>query len=250
VSPGGWKPGVGVRTARLEYGELAMTDPNGRRRPSTRDFPVWPRWWWVRLVRRFLFATVVRPVARLSYGIEVRGAEHFEQCTVPCLIVGNHNLHLDQSILLSAMPRRFRQRVAIAAAAEDIFGNRARGFGSALLGNAFPFAKQGAGVRDSLEYVQYMLEDGWHVLLFPEGKLTELGPMQPFRGGVGLLAREAGAAVLPMRIDVRKPAFWDGSGFRSPRGRVVVSVGPPITIAGDARLAEATARLEAAVRDA
>jgi 1-acyl-sn-glycerol-3-phosphate acyltransferase len=227
-----------------------MTEPNSRRRPSTRDFPVWPRWWWVRLVRRFLFAVVVHPVARLSYSLEVRGAENFERCSGPCLIVSNHNLHLDQSILLAVMPRRFRQRVAIAAAAEDIFGNRVRGFGSALLGNAFPFAKQGAGVRDSLEYVQYMLEDGWHVLLFPEGKLTMIGPMQPFRGGVGLLAREAGAPVLPMRIDVLKPAVWDGAGFRRPRGSVVVSVGPPISVADDARLADATALLEAAVRNA
>ena len=34
----------------------------------------------------------------------------------PCLIISNHNMHLDQAMLLRAMPHGFRQRVAIAAA--------------------------------------------------------------------------------------------------------------------------------------
>ena len=49
-------------------------------------------------------------------------------------MISNHNMHLDQAMLLGAMPSRFRQRVAIAAAASDIFRNRVRGFLSALLG--------------------------------------------------------------------------------------------------------------------
>lgn len=201
-------------------------------------------------MRRCLFAMFILPITRATYALDVAGRENLSALDQPAIIVCNHNLHLDQSLALRAMPRRFRQRVAIAAAASDIFGNRVRGFGSALLGNAFPFAKAGVGVRDSLEYCQFMLEDGWHVLIFPEGMLTELGPMQPFKPGVALLAREADAPVLPVRIDVEKPSLWDGRGWRRLRGRVRVTFGPPTAVPHGTKLVEATRMLELAVREA
>jgi len=159
-------------------------------------------------------------------------------------------MHLDQSMLLRSMPHGFRQRVAIAAAASDIFGNRLRGFGASLLGNAFPFAKEGSGVRESLEYVARMLDDGWNVLIFPEGKLTVIGPMQSFKSGTGLLAVETGAPVLPMRIDVVRPGFYEGKWLPHPRARVRVNIGAPITFAPGTSYSEATAKLEEAVREA
>jgi 1-acyl-sn-glycerol-3-phosphate acyltransferase len=218
------------------------------RRQARREFPEWPRWRPVWLIRRFLFALIVLPVARIGYRMEVVGRDNLEGVKEPCLIISNHNMHLDQSILLRAMPTGFRQRVAIAAAASDIFGNRARGFCSALLGNAFPFAKEGGGIRDSLDHVQRMLGDGWHILIFPEGKLTVVGPMQPFKGGIGLLARETNAPVLPIRIDVLRPGAYEGRWWPHPRARVRVSIGEPIRIAPRTNYAIATARLEEAVR--
>ena len=218
------------------------------RRQQRREFPEWPRWRAIRLLRRFLFALIVLPVARVGYSMEVRGRENLAKVTEPCFIISNHNMHLDQSLILRAMPRRFRGQVAIAAAASDIFGNRFRGFGSALLGNAFPFAKEGAGIRESLDHVQQMLSEGWHVLIFPEGKLTVVGPMQPFRGGIGLLARETGVPVLPMRIDVLRPGGYEGKWWPHPRAKVIVSIGEPLRIAPKIHYGAATALLEEAVR--
>jgi 1-acyl-sn-glycerol-3-phosphate acyltransferase len=137
-------------------------------------------------------------------------------------------MHLDSMMLLGAMPSHFRDHVAIAAAANDIFGNPIRGFFARLLGNAFPFAKEGGGVRDSLEQVARMMEAGWHVLIFPEGLLTVVGPMQPFRSGTAYLAVETGVEVVPMRIDVLRRGFYEGRWFPNPRAKVRVSVGKPI----------------------
>lgn len=186
----------------------------------------------------------------MFYTARVRGQHHLRAVKEPCLIISNHNMHLDMAMLLLAMPFRFRQRVAIAAAADDIFGNRVRGFGSGLIGNAFPFAKEGSGIRESLEYVTRMLDEGWHVVIFPEGKLTVLGPTQPFKGGIGLLARETGVPVLPMRIDVLRPGFYEGRWFPHPRATVRVNIGAPLRIPPGTSYAEATALLEQAVRDA
>jgi long-chain acyl-CoA synthetase len=213
-------------------------------------FPTWPRQWPARQVRRLLVTGIVLPFLRLWYTTEVRGREHFKGLEEPCLIISNHNMHLDQSMLLRSMPHGFRQRVAIAAAASDIFGNRVRGFWASLLGNAFPFAKEGSGVRESLEYVTTMIEGGWNILLFPEGKLTVVGPMQPFKGGIGLLARETAVPVLPMRIDVLRRGAREGKWWPNPRAKVRVCIGQPVRIPPKMSYSEATALLERAVREA
>ena len=105
-------------------------------------------------------------------------------------------------------------------------------------------------MRDGVEGVAKMLDGGWNVLIFPEGKLTVGGPMQAFKSGTGLLAIETGVPVLPMRIDILRPGFYEGKWLPHPHGRVRVNIGPPITFAPGTAYAEATAKLEEAVRTA
>jgi long-chain acyl-CoA synthetase len=222
----------------------------GHRKARIRKFPTWPRWRAVQWLRHVLTSCLVFPFLRIGYSVEVRGRERLATVQQPCLIISNHNMHVDSALLLRSMPPAFRRRVAIAAAASDIYGNRVRGFTASLLGNAFPFAKEGSGVRESLEYVAKMLGEGWNVLLFPEGKLTVIGPMQPFKSGIGLLAIETRVPVVPLRIDVLRPGFYEGKWWPHPRARVRVSIGEPIRLEPGTSYHEATARLEAAVRDA
>ncbi len=237
---------VGPQTT---IGELRRMVAKGERKVRVRKFPTWPRWRAVQWLRHALLSFFVFPLLRIGYSVEVRGRERFALVQQPCLIISNHNMHLDQAMLLRSMPPSFRRRVAIAAAASDIFGNRLRGFFASLLGNAFPFAKEGSGVRDSLEYVAKMLGEGWNVLIFPEGRLTVIGPMQPFKSGTGLLAVETGVPVLPMRIDVLRPGFYEGKWLPHPRARVRVIIGEPVRFEPGTSYEEATARLEAAVRN-
>lgn len=74
--------------------------------------------------------------------------------------------------------------------------------------------------------------------------------MQPFKSGTGLLAIETGVPVLPMRIDIVRPGFYEGKWLPHPHGRVRVNIGEPITFAPGTSYAEATAKLEEAVRTA
>ncbi len=235
---------------RTTVAQLRSMVARGERKPKSHHFPAWPRWKPIIWLRRILLTGLVFPLLRVGYTVEVRGRERFGAVNQPCLVISNHNMHLDQAMLLRSMTPEFRRRIAIAAAASDIFGNRLRGFFASLLGNAFPFAKEGSGVRESLEYVAKMLDEGWNVLIFPEGKLTVTGPTQPFKSGTGLLAVETGVAVLPMRIDVLRPGFYEGKWLPHPRARVRVSVGEPIRFEPGTSYAEATERLEQAVRNA
>ena len=99
------------------------------------------------------------------------------------------------------MPLRHRKRLAIAAW-EEMWRNIAYRITHPLVGNGFPFSKEGA-VRASLENMGRILDDGWSVLIYPEGELTVGGPMRPFRGGTGLVAVESGIPVVPIKLHIR-----------------------------------------------
>ena len=74
--------------------------------------------------------------------------------------------------------------------------------------------------------------------------------MQPFKSGTGLLAVETGVPVLPIRIDVLRPGFYEGKWLPHPRARVRVSIGEPVRFAAGTEFLDATAKLEQAVREA
>ena len=219
-------------------------------RGGSRAFPSWPRARPARWLRLVLVAGLVVPFLRLAYRIDVRGAEHLAAAPEPCLLVSNHNMHLDWGMLLCAFPANFRRRLAVGAAASEIFGNPARAFPSRLLGNAFPFAKEGSGVRQSLQFVPRMLDEGWNVLIFPEGGISLDGQMQPFKPGIGWLVAHTGVEVLPIRIDLLRPGFYEGSWWRLPRGHVRVTVAPAVRSEPGLSYDEIAAGLDRAVRSA
>lgn len=76
-----------------------------------------------------------------------------------------------------------------------------------------------------------------------------IGSMEPFESGIGLLAAETGVPVLPMRIHVLRPGFYEGKWLPRPRARVRVSIGEPVKIPLGMDYGKATAILGQAVRD-
>ena len=138
-----------------------------------------------------------------------------------------------------------RWKLSVAAAADDIFGNPLRGFGVSVLANAFPLAREGA-VRRSLELLGTRLDRGFSILIFPEGKLTVGGPMQPLKSGVGLIAVEGALPVVPIKLDFRRLARIDAPG-NPRRGEVVVRIGAPMRFDADTDPVAATADLERAL---
>lgn len=192
--------------------------------------------------------TALFPLIRIGYGVEVQGREHLSELTEPCLIISNHNMHLDWSMILRSLPRRFRGRTTVAAASSDVFGSWRRAFSGSLLGNAFPFDKEGSGIRESLEHTKQLMNEGWNVLIFPEGKMNKDAPMAPFKSGIGWLAVQTHAQVLPLRVDVLRPGIYEGARFPR-RGHVRVCIGAPLRIEDGSSYGDAVALLETAVRN-
>jgi len=183
----------------------------------------------------------------LIYRVRVTGRERLDGLVGPALFTPNHCLHNDVGIILTRFPLGWRWHLAVAAAADDIFGNPIRGLGSAIIGNAFPLAREGA-IRRSLELLGARLDRGFSILIFPEGKLTVGGPTQPFKSGTGLIAVEGATPVVPMRLKINQMSRLDARTPGLPwRGEVELVFGDPIHFAWDADHAQATDRLEAAV---
>ena len=205
----------------------------------------WPLHPLVRTFGLLLQEALIWPLMTIFYRVRVRGREKLHGLTGPVLFAPNHCLHYDNGIILTSIPLGWRWKLAVAAAADDIFGNRLRGFLSAVLADAFPLAREGA-IRRSLELLGARLDRNFSVLIYPEGKLTVGGPTQPFKSGTGLIAVEGATPVVPMRLKIKQMSLLDR--FAWPlRGDVEVVFGDPITFASDTDPNTATRRLEAAV---
>ncbi len=208
------------------------------------------------LVRSFgllLQQTLIYPLVHIFYKVKVTGQEKLVGLRGPVMFAPNHCLHWDNGIILMAIPLSWRWKLAVAAAADDVFGNKLNGFASSVLANAFPLAREGA-IRRSLELLGARLDRQFSVLIYPEGKLTIGGPMQPFKSGTGLIAVEGATPVVPMKLKIGKVSAldhldkkWEPSRSNGWRGDVEVVFGDPLFFPAGTPASEATAKIQAAV---
>jgi long-chain acyl-CoA synthetase len=134
----------------------------------------------------------------------------------------------------------------VAAAADYFYAGRPAAFAVTLGMNAFPFSREGA-VRSSLEYCGDLMDRGWSILIYPEGTRSTSGTMGPFRSGIGLLAAELEAPVLPIGVAGTYEALPKGT-YRPLRKPITVRFGPALSNTQSADSAETVDRLETAVR--
>jgi len=224
-------------------------------RETKRDTGIygWPLSPLVRSFGLLLQQTLLYPLVHLFYKVKVTGREKLEGLRGPVMFAPNHCLHWDNGIILMAIPLSWRWKLAVAAAADDVFGNRLNGFFSSVLANAFPLAREGA-IRRSLELLGARLDRRFSVLIYPEGKLTIGGPMQPFKSGTGLIAVEGATPVVPMKLKIGKVSVldhgdrkWESSRTNGWRGDVEVVFGDPLYFPAGTPASEATTKIQSAV---
>jgi len=247
---------VGDLRALVERGGAALTDPH-----DVVDFPVWGRRWPARIVRSLLQALLVLPLTRLFAHASVCGLEHVRSLSGPVIFASNHQSHMDAPVLLAALPRAVRRRVAPAMAKEffkaHFFpagytrGQRARSsvlyYLAVLAFHAFPLPQREAGARDTLKYIGGLASDGFSILIFPEGRRGETGSLSPFRPGVGMMGSRLNLPVVPVRLDGVDRVLHPSWRMAKP-GPVRVTFGAPITVTGEDYAAMAR-QIEQAVRD-
>ena len=117
-----------------------------------------------------------------------------------------------------------------------------------LLFNAYPLP-QSHGFRPSLEYTGELLDSDFVPLVFPEGLMSKTGEMASFKAGIGLLALETRARVLPVFLEGLETILPPG-GRRPRSGRARMVVGDPFDPLeeGSREPGEIAARIEREVR--
>ena len=217
----------------------------GTNNPPVTEFPDWGMDWWCRMVRGFIQRAIMFPALKLPYGLKVTGRENLQYIDGPVLFASNHSLGLDNPLIIEAIPPQLRRRLAIAGAAK-LWRNPVFWVLNPLLGNGFPLAQDGP-IRPSLENMGKIIDNGWSVLIYPEGQLTIGGPIKSFMNGTGLVAVEGRLPVVPLRLHINRL----GSPTRFPifkRGSVEIRIGQPLRFLPGTDYQDATSEIEAAVR--
>jgi long-chain acyl-CoA synthetase len=209
-------------------------------------FPSWNRTWPARAIRRVSLPTWILPLGRVFAWVEVSGLEHLEGLEGPVMFAANHQSHLDAPMILWALPARWRYRTAIAMAKEffkahffpERHGRKAWATNSlnyylaSLFFNAFPLPQREAGTRQTLRYIGDLLSGGWNVLIFPEGKRTDQGEINPFRPGIGMIGARLGVPVVPVRLIGLEKVLHQKMKMAKP-GPAKVIFGKPLMLTGD-----------------
>ena len=162
---------------------------------------------------------VLAPLFLICLRMQRMGTEHIP-ADGPVIIASNHRSFLDPFVI-GTMTRRPMYYVA----KKEIFLFPLLSWFLSALG-AFP-VDRGTGDADTIRTAKQILDRGEIVLIFPEGTRIRPGTLGRARRGVGRLALETGAPVVPVAIigteDVRR-------GWRIRPRKVRVRAGRPLRV--------------------
>jgi 1-acyl-sn-glycerol-3-phosphate acyltransferase len=157
-----------------------VNDPGDLRAGTISDF-------WRRVV-----VGVVRRIAGPALPLRVTGTEHVP-LDGPLIVVSNHLSNADPPILIVAFPRPLFFMGKAELFRNPILAWVVRKFGG------FP-VERGSADRAALRHALKVLDQEIALGIFPEGGRSKTGAMRPGLPGVGLLALQSGAPILPVAL--------------------------------------------------
>lgn len=231
--------------------ELEQIVRQGKAEAAAFPYPAWAMRFPITWIRPLVYHVFLLPLTRIMCSVRVEGSEELSDLKGPALLISNHVTDVDAALILSALPFRWRLRVAIAMSGELLREWRSTkklhyALGAALF-NVFPLPRQ-SGFRKSFAYAGEAIDRGWSVMIFPEGHETRDGQMQPFRNGVGLLTSALDVPVIPIRLNGLFELKQRRQFFVRP-GTVSVTFGKPLYFPPQTTPEAITRELERRVRD-
>lgn len=239
--------------SKTTVARLRQTIKGVRSHPRGKTFPLWPRHPLIVWARDILRRAILFPfqswfVTKLT----VEGQANLERLRSPAIFIFNHVGHYDSALVLRVLPERLR-KTQFGLGDALLFEAPWRAFVMYLLGNAYPLNKFGGAVRSSLEETADLIDQGWSLVVAPEGQISPDGKLQKFKSGVATLAVEMGVPVVPIKIEgYRKifPRIQQIGALEIPEGRgpVTVRVGQPVMFSQDTSYEKANKTLEEAMK--
>ena len=185
----------------------------------------------------------LNPIMNYYAARRATGREKLATLKPPVILVANHASHMDTPVILSALPRRLRKRTAVVAAADYFYRNRLVASLVSLIFNTVPIERRGgSGLgKEDPSHLDSLLDEGWNLLLYPEGTRSRSGGLGRVRRGAAVLASTHNLSIIPIRVTGTAEAMPPGQlwpkrlhgRLRSRRHRIEVSFGEPIQPGGD-----------------
>ena len=242
---------------QIELDEAAITEAttiadierivsHGRSEAVAYPYPRWAMRFPFTGIRCVVYHGFLLPLTLIMCRVRTMGVEKLMKVKPPVLFVSNHVTDVDAVLILSALPWRWRYRMAIAMAGEILREWRMNSkvwyaLGAALF-NVFSLPRQ-SGFRQSFAYAGEAVDRGFSILIFPEGTETKDGRIQPFKAGIGLLVSELKVPVVPVMLRGLFEVKKRGQRFVKP-GTVSVSFGEPMTFTPDESAMDITSELD------
>ena len=149
----------------------------------TGELQHWCARWWCRLVAWTIFAR-----------IHVHGVEHVQRGR-PYVYMANHASLIDTPALFAYLPYQFRIMAKKSLFNVPFMGWHLRTAGHFPIDHGNP-----RKIATSLRRVIDGVKGGRSLAVFPEGKRTEDGQLQPFETGAFKIALKAGVPIVPVSI--------------------------------------------------
>jgi 1-acyl-sn-glycerol-3-phosphate acyltransferase len=175
----------------------------------------------------------------------LRVADRDDSAPPAVIFAPNHHSHLDTALMVRAVPPPWRPHLVTAAAADYFFDKRWKATLAALALNAIPVDREVTN-RRSADLMAGLIEDGWSLVIYPEGGRSPDGWGQTFKGGAAYLAGRTGAPVVPVYIDGTDSIMGKGASVPKP-GRTRVTFGSPLHRQPDESTRRFNDRIERAV---
>ncbi|MGH2981881.1 MAG: 1-acyl-sn-glycerol-3-phosphate acyltransferase, partial [Solirubrobacterales bacterium] len=137
------------------------------------------------------------------------------------IVAANHRSFLDPFVIGASLPWR---KPMCYVAKRELFEKRWQGWLLSRCG-AFPI-RRGESDEDAMTTARMVLERGGTVCIFPEGTRIRSGSLATPKRGVGRLALQTGASVLPVAVFGTE---WVRRGWRIRPRKVKLRMGPPMT---------------------
>lgn len=216
--------------------------------PEISEYPSWPLNPIVLDLRDILRKLLLFPVLNhYVTKINIVNKENLIKIPDQAIIIFNHVGHYDSGLILKILPPRIRKKL-IGVGDIRLFLKPFVGFVMYFFGGAYPINKWGGAVKHSLEYIMTLLDQGWSIIISPEGKISEDGTLKEFKKGIGLLTLESGVPIVPFKIKGYERIYTKIKKFPhlppDGKGEVSVSVGRPIHIQRNLTYEEATEEIE------
>ncbi|MBT4855669.1 AMP-binding protein [bacterium] len=189
----------------------------------------WPRTRWAGFVRRG-FHNIGMLLMRSFVKVSVNGLENIKDLDGPVIYMPNHTSVIDAAVLLRALPRKKRLKMSFAAAYDVLYEYFSSVSWLAELGaNAFPLPRTDSGnINFGLNNIGKMLDQGFSVGIFPEGKMSETGELLPLKAGAGLIATQMDVPIVPVKIEGASKIIPYDKLLPQYRGKITVTFGKPL----------------------